>query len=83
MLWEYAVETIPADGIMITGSVNSPAVTQRLNQFGALGWELISSYTTSYAKGGTHLLVFIYKRPKDVAPPVAAPTGATRPPSQP
>ena len=79
--WEYCVDTVSDSGVLITGNVNTPGLANRLNQFGEQGWELVSSYTTTYANGGTHLLVFIYKRLRDAAgvkepPVVAGPGGA-------
>ena len=73
MLWEYRIDTVAAGGLFVTGDVDQKATSERLNAFGGQGWELVSSYPTTYANGGSHLLVFIYKRPKTdpVIPPVA------------
>ena len=74
MLWEYCIDTLPAGGIFVTGDVDKRAVYDHLNNFGAQGWELVSSYATTHANGGSHLLVFVYKRPRGevVVPPLPA-----------
>lgn len=71
-VWEYFVDTVES-GFMSSGAVDSKAMAARLNWYGGQGWELIHSYTTTFANGGTHFQVFIYKRER--------PAGSASPPA--
>ena len=44
------------------GKVDAVSMDVRLNQLGAEGWELVSSFDTSYAKGSSRDLVLVLKR---------------------
>ena len=62
--WEYLSHTITPEGLFITGAVDTIRLNAVLNAYGAQGWELVSSFTTAYAEGGTHHVVLIFKRPR-------------------
>jgi hypothetical protein len=71
MHWEYIVDAFPIGGPLSTGAVDPTIAAEKLNEFGAKGWELVSSYPTAGGNGGTKMLVFVYKRPRH-APATAA-----------
>lgn len=64
MHWEYTVDAYPIGGPLCSGTVDPTIATEKLNEFGAKGWELVSSYPTASGNGGTKMLVFVYKRPR-------------------
>lgn len=81
MLWEYLTHTVPTEGIFLTGHVDPRRVSQDLNRLGDDGWELVSAFDTSWAKGGSRLIVLIFKRPRiltsqsnDTPPTTPSPT---------
>jgi hypothetical protein len=64
-VWEYNVVTValskdffgrPAD--------ESERLRAQLDELGAQGWELVSSFDTNYTKGGSAQIVFVLKRPR-------------------
>ncbi len=61
--WEYFSHAITPEGTFITGGVNTDQLNTLLNAYGAQGWELVSTFVTAYAEGGTHHIVLIFKRP--------------------
>jgi hypothetical protein len=71
MHWEYTLDAYPIGGPLSTGLFDQTVASEKLNDFGAKGWELVSSYPTAQANGGTRMLVFVYRRPKESTHPVA------------
>jgi len=67
MQWEYLVDSYITGGPLNAGAMDPTLATEKLNQFGAKGWELVASYPTANNNGGTKLLVFVYKRAKEDA----------------
>jgi hypothetical protein len=67
MHWEYTTKTLDISGWFTDGEVDPEQVDEILNPLGAQGWELVSSFSTTYGKGGSNNLVFILKRPKGPA----------------
>jgi hypothetical protein len=63
MQWEYSTKTLDVSGWFTDGEVDPSKVDRILNPLGAGGWELVSSFSTTYGKGGSNKLVFIFKRP--------------------
>lgn len=60
--WSYYTHTIDVSGTLATGHLDPERVNGVLDELGAEGWELVSSYGSGNARG-THTLVFIFKRP--------------------
>jgi len=74
--WQYHTHSIQSGGVFVTGAVDTKRVSHDLNWYGEQGWELVSAFDTNAGHGGTHLLVFVFKRPieegESAAPPMAA-----------
>jgi hypothetical protein len=62
MAWEYTTIMIGTTGFL-GGKLDSETLTSRLNELGAVGWELVSTFDTSKSQGQTRDVVAILKRP--------------------
>ena len=63
MKWEYMTLMLSAKGLILGGAINGQTFTDKLNQLGAEGWELISVFTTNMLEGKTRDVIAILKRP--------------------
>ena len=52
MTWEYMTLTVETGGLL-GGSFDADALTSRLNELGAQGWALVSSFDTNMMRGRT------------------------------
>jgi hypothetical protein len=62
MRWEYQTFKIQPKGLM-GGKTDLDDLRNSLNQAGAQGWELVSSFETNLGHGRTREVVFVFKRP--------------------
>ncbi len=62
MKWEYLTLMLPASGIILGGKIDAQKFTDRLNQLGAEGWELVSAFDTNMVEGKTRDVVAVLKR---------------------
>jgi hypothetical protein len=62
MKWEYMSVMFSTAGFFLSGDLNCQAFTDRLNELGAEGWELVSVFDTNNA-GSTLEVVAVLKRP--------------------
>ena len=67
MRWEYTTKKLDVSGWFTDGEVDPEKVDEILNPLGAEGWDMVSSFSTTYAEGGSNYLVFIFKRQKGPA----------------
>ena len=62
MKWEYMSVMFSTAGFWLSGDLNGQAFTDRLNELGAEGWELVSVFDTNNG-GSTLEVVAVLKRP--------------------
>ena len=62
MRWEYMTLMIPASGWILGGKIDAQKLTDRLNERGSEGWELVSVFDTSMLEGQTREVVAVLKR---------------------
>jgi len=62
MLWEYMTVVAPVRRTLFRGSIQAQGLTDRLNELGRAGWELVAASPTWSGWGGTRDLVFLLKR---------------------
>ena len=62
MKWEYMSVMFSTAGFFLSGDLDGKAFTDRLNELGAEGWELVSVFDTNNA-GSTLEVVAVLKRP--------------------
>jgi hypothetical protein len=61
--WEYTTLVLGAAGFFTGGGQIDPQVlTDRLNDLGDDGWELVSVFDTNRASGETRIVVAVLKR---------------------
>lgn len=65
MRWEYMTLMLPASGFMLGGKIDTQKLTDRLNQLGGEGWELVSVFDTNMLEGKTRDVIAVLKRPMD------------------
>jgi hypothetical protein len=63
MKWEYMTLLLPATGIVLGGKIDGQKFTDRLNQLGSEGWELVSVFDTNMIEGKTRDVIAVLKRP--------------------
>ena len=63
MTWEYTTFLLAATGFL-GGKVDGDALTGKLNELGAQGWELVAMFDTNMAHGRTREIVAVLKRPR-------------------
>ena len=61
MKWEYMTVLASASG-WLGGKIDAQAITNRLNELGREGWELVSAFDTNMYEGLTRDVVLILKR---------------------
>jgi hypothetical protein len=61
--WEYMTLMLPATGLILGGKLDAQKLTDRLNQLGEEGWELVSVFDTNMLEGKTRDVFAILKRP--------------------
>jgi hypothetical protein len=64
MTWEYTTLMLAATGFF-GGDVDGDALTDKLNELGAQGWELVTMFDTNMAHGRTNDVVAVLKRSRD------------------
>ena len=60
--WEYMTIMLGAGGFF-GGSVSGDTLTEKLNELGANGWELVTAFDTNMLQGRTRDVVAVLKRP--------------------
>jgi len=63
MKWEYMMVMISASGFTLGGNIDGQQLTDRLNQLGCEGWELVSVFDTNMLQGQTRDVFAVLKRP--------------------
>lgn len=63
MQWEYMTLVFAATGFILGGKLDAKKLTNRLNELGEEGWELVSVFDTNMADGQTRDVYAILKRP--------------------
>ena len=63
MKWEYMTLMLPASGFVLGGNIDAQKLTDRLNERGSEGWELVSVFDTTMVQGETRYVLAILKRP--------------------
>lgn len=63
MKWEYMTLLLPAGGLMLGGRIDAQKLTDRLNELGGEGWELVSAFDTNMLDGQTRDVITVLKRP--------------------
>ncbi len=61
--WEYMTLMLPAQGLILGGKIDAQKLTDRLNQLGNEGWELVSVFDTNMLEGKTRDVLALLKRP--------------------
>ena len=62
MKWEYMTLMPPATGFILGGKIDGQKLTDRLNQLGGEGWELVSVFDTNMIEGKTRDVIAVLKR---------------------
>jgi len=62
MKWEYMTLMLPATGFILGGKIDGQKFTDRLNQLGGEGWELVSVFDTNMIEGKTRDVIAVLKR---------------------
>ncbi len=62
MKWEYMTLMLPASGLILGGKIDGQKFTDRLNQLGSEGWELVSVFDTNMLEGKTRDVIAVLKR---------------------
>jgi hypothetical protein len=63
MKWEYMTVLADASGGFLGGKFKAQPLTDRLNDLGTEGWELVSAFDTNMLHGQSRDVVLIFKRP--------------------
>jgi len=63
MKWEYMTLMLPASGLILGGKIDAQKLTDRLNQRGSEGWELVAVFDTNMLEGKTRDVIAVLKRP--------------------
>jgi hypothetical protein len=61
MKWEYRTIMVEASG-WVGGEIDAQKFTERLNQLGEEGWELVSVASSDMKGGGTREVIAVMKR---------------------
>ncbi|MBN1593065.1 MAG: DUF4177 domain-containing protein [Candidatus Coatesbacteria bacterium] len=64
MKWEYKTIQMGAGGL-IGGRISTDKLEALMNSLGSEGWELVTSFATSFGAGMTRDAVLIFKRKID------------------
>lgn len=60
--WTYATAKFETSGLTRT-KFDEGAFDDKLNEYGAQGWELVSVFDTNAGDGGTKFVLAVFKRP--------------------
>ncbi|HEU4419212.1 MAG TPA: DUF4177 domain-containing protein [Planctomycetota bacterium] len=60
--WEYMTFMLRAGGVWLGGSLDGQQLTDKLNELGSKGWELVSIFDTNMLHGQTRDVVAVLKR---------------------
>ena len=60
--WEYFTFKIEAGGWFLGGILNEGVLSERLNELGGEGWELVSVFDTNMHEGASREIVAVLKR---------------------
>lgn len=63
--WDYMVLDVGVSGFFLGPTLDGDALTTKLNELGADGWEAIGLTGMAVGEGRTRDLVIILKRPRD------------------
>ena len=63
MMWEYMTVAAPVRRTFWRLNLQAQGLTDRLNELGKEGWELVAISPTWFAWGGTRDLLLMLKRP--------------------
>jgi len=61
--WEYITLMLPSTGLVLGGKIDAQKLTDRLNQLGSEGWELVNVFDTNMLEGKTRDVFALLKRP--------------------
>ena len=61
--WEYMTLMLPAHGFIAGGDIDAKKLTDRLNQLGSEGWEVVTVFDTNMLQGKTRDVFVLLKRP--------------------
>lgn len=64
MRFEYLTLKIAATGWFAGGDLDGDALNEKLNELGAVGWELVSVFDTNMMHGRTRDVIAVLKREK-------------------
>ncbi len=62
VLWEYKTFKSSANRGFLGGKTDDAEIADRLNELGAQGWELVTSFVTHIVYGSSREVNFIFKR---------------------
>lgn len=60
--WEYTTFMLRTGGGWLGGSLDGQKLTDKLNELGSKGWELVSVFDTNMLQGVTRDVVAVLKR---------------------
>lgn len=59
--FEYTILDVPSKGFF-GGKIDHAALTEKLNELGRKGWEVVSMNDTNMYQGGSRAIIIILKR---------------------
>ena len=62
--WEHMILDVNVGGFFVGPNLDGDALTARLNELGAEGWEVAATSGMETSQGRTRYLVLILKRPR-------------------
>jgi len=62
MKWEYTTIMLSASGFWLGGKLDGQAFTDKLNELGQQGWDLVSAFDTNMLRGKTRDVIAVLKR---------------------
>ncbi|GAB6109059.1 DUF4177 domain-containing protein [Fusibacter bizertensis] len=60
--FEYKVMEFDPKSSIMGGKVEVSMIEKKINEIGAEGWELVSTFTTNQGNGYTRKIVYTFKR---------------------
>ena len=61
--WEYMILDVGVGGFFLGPDLDGEALTAKLNELGAAGWEAVTVSPITVGAGSTRNLVIVLKRP--------------------
>ena len=61
--WEYMTVMLRAGGVWLGGNIDGQVLTDKLNELGKQGWELVNVFDTNMLQGQTRDVFAVLKRP--------------------